>query len=177
VLDGEGVLVLRRAQRATAEAVVGEVRRLTTALSEARLVMLAATIVGLTGCSPLHPTVDLGPQMDCSLPVYLEHFRPPTLADDLVPDSLLDQPLRPRAITPLHYPPALRDAGIGGTVVIATVVGPNGDVAAAEVMSASHEGFADPAQQFTRGLRFAPPTSRGRPVWAFACRRITFEVR
>jgi hypothetical protein len=94
-----------------------------------------------------------------------------------------DGPLRPRVITALHYPPALRDAGIEGTAVVATIVDPNGDVAAAEVMSAGRpsgsgrvpRGSARPRRRrFRAGTSAVPAGDSTRPrgpSWVYRSRR------
>lgn len=56
------------------------------------------------------------------------------------------------------YPDVLRDAGIGGRVVVQFVVDTNGrvDMSTVKVMSASHDGFVDVTRQALREFRFRP---------------------
>jgi len=138
---------------------------------------VAALVAGVGACGPLHPATNPIPPTACTREAYLERFTSPVTADKLVADSLLDAPLERVSFVPLHYSPALRDAGIAGSVIVASVIDPTGAVLAAEVMAATHQGFVDPAVQFARASRFAPPTVRGQPTWAFTCTPISFEIR
>lgn len=144
--------------------------------ARSRFGAVATLVVGMGACSPLHPPADPVPASACTREAYLERFTPPVAADRLVADSLLDAPLQRASFPMLHYPPALRDAGITGSVVVGSVVDPAGAVLAAEVMAATHQGFVDPALQVARASRFAPPTVRGQPAWVFTCTPISFEI-
>jgi len=138
---------------------------------------VAALIAGVGACGAAHPATNPIPQTACTRDAYLERFTPPVTADKLVADSLLDTLLQRVSFPRLHYPPDLRDSGITGSVVVASVIDPTGAVRAAEVMAATHPGFVDPALQVARASRFAPPTVRGQPTWAFMCNPFAFEIR
>jgi TonB family protein len=142
-----------------------------------RVGRIAALVAGVGACGPLHPPTQPVSRTACTREAYLERFTSPVPADRLVADSLLDAPLQRVAFAPLHYPPELRDAGITGSVVVASVIDPTGAVLTAEVMAATHQGFVDPAVQFARASRFAPPTVGGQPTWVFTCTPISFEIQ
>jgi len=142
-----------------------------------RIGAVAVLATGVGACGSLYPAATPIPQAACTREAYLERFTPPVAADKLVADSLLDAPLQRVSFPPLHYSPALRDAGITGSVVVASVIDPTGAVLAAEAMAATHQGFVDPAVQVARASRFAPPTVRGQPTWVFTCTPFSFEIR
>jgi TonB family protein len=140
---------------------------------------VTALIAGVGACGAAQPATNLTrpiPQTACTREAYLERFAPPVTADKLVADSLLDTPLQRVSFPRLNYPPDLRDAGITGTVVVASVIDPTGAVRAAEAMAATHPGLVDPALQVARASRFAPPTVRGQPTWVFMCNPFAFEI-
>ncbi len=76
----------------------------------------------------------------------------------------------------LHYPKQLRDARIEGSVIVAMVIGPDGSVADAQPMAASHPDFVPPALQVVRGSHYTPPMLGGKPVWTFVCQPVTFSI-
>jgi len=67
------------------------------------------------------------------------------------------------------YPPLLRDAGQGGTVVLRFRVVADGtvDTATVQAISATHRGFAEAARRVALGMRFHPARLNGVavPVW------------
>jgi TonB family protein len=142
-----------------------------------RFAVVAALLAGAGASGPAHPATNPISQTACTREAYLERFTPPVTADKLVADSLLDTPLQRVSHPPLHYPTDLRDSGITGRVVVASVIDPTGAVRAAEVMAATHPGFGEPALQVARASRFAPPTVHGQPTWVFMCNPFAFEIR
>jgi TonB family protein len=62
------------------------------------------------------------------------------------------------------YPPHLRDAGVGGTVQVAFVVGPDGTPGDVRVISTPDSSFSAPSVQAVSLLRFTPAQVRGRAV-------------
>ena len=76
------------------------------------------------------------------------------------------------------YPPLLRDAGTGGTVVLRFRVLEDGrmDAGSATVLRSTHEAFAR-AVRWIPVLHFRPARVRGRPVRAWVELPITYEMR
>ena len=64
------------------------------------------------------------------------------------------------------YPPALKDARIGGVVVFRFVVEPDGtvDPQSVKLVSASHRGFVEVTEQVIRAFRFRPGQYQERDV-------------
>jgi TonB family protein len=62
------------------------------------------------------------------------------------------------------YPPHLRQAGVGGTVQVSFVVGPDGAPGDVRVVSTSDTSFNAPSVQAVSLLRFTPAQVQGRPV-------------
>lgn len=76
------------------------------------------------------------------------------------------------------YPPPLRDAGIGGTVVMWLFVSTEGDVARTLVKEPSpYEAFNAAALKVADRMEFVPAANRGNPVAVWVAQRIRFEVR
>lgn len=67
-----------------------------------------------------------------------------------------------------EYPPALRAAGTGGTVVVRFAVGTDGVPAMAHVISFTDAAFIEPTLRAIRHLRFDPARLNGNPVRAWA---------
>lgn len=62
------------------------------------------------------------------------------------------------------YPAHLRDAGVGGTVQVGFVVGPDGEPTEVRVLSSPDTSFDAPSVQAVSLLRFTPAQVQGRPV-------------
>lgn len=64
------------------------------------------------------------------------------------------------------YPPAMKNQGIGGTVQIQVVVGPDGSVdpASVKVLSATAPQLGSAAKSVAAQLKFEPGAIDGRPV-------------
>jgi TonB family protein len=69
-----------------------------------------------------------------------------------------------RAALEAGYPPALRDAGRQGTVVVSLVVGPDGASRDMRVLSTTDAAFDSATLAAVGVLRFAPATLEGRAV-------------
>ncbi|HEX5872929.1 MAG TPA: energy transducer TonB, partial [Longimicrobium sp.] len=74
------------------------------------------------------------------------------------------------------YPPHLREAGTGGMVQVAFVVGADGRVGDVRVLSASDSAFGAPSVQALSLLRFSPAQVGGRPVAVRVEQPITWRV-
>ncbi|WP_420129193.1 energy transducer TonB [Longimicrobium sp.] len=62
------------------------------------------------------------------------------------------------------YPPHLRDAGVGGTVQVSFVLGPDGQPGDVRVLTTPDSAFNAPTMQAVSLLRFTPAQVQGRPV-------------
>lgn len=84
----------------------------------------------------------------------------------------------PRLVTPKTpaYPSELRRAGITGDVRISYVVGADGLVYDAKVVSFSHEAFAAPALEAVRQWKFDPGAKGGRLVNTRLSQQIVFAL-
>lgn len=91
------------------------------------------------------------------------------LADPQLPykirDALkLDQPLFILAAPKVPYPKHLQDARIGGQVMVAFEVEPDGSVAHPRVIDSTHPDLGELALQTVAGYRFSPPMRQGQAV-------------
>ena len=77
-----------------------------------------------------------------------------------------------------NYPPLLRDAGVGGTVVLKFQVNEDGTVAAStiEVVSSENEQFSDVAKKAVERMRFRPAKVNDRAVKVLVTLPITFQA-
>lgn len=77
------------------------------------------------------------------------------------------------------YPDVLRDAGIGGRVIVQFVVDTNGrvDMSTVKILSASHDGFEDATRKAIREFRFKPARMGDRKVRMLTQLPIIWEVR
>jgi TonB family protein len=74
------------------------------------------------------------------------------------------------------YPPHLRDAGVGGTVQVSFVLGPDGQPGDVRVLSTPDSAFNAPTVQAVSLLRFTPAQVQGRPVAVRVEQPITWRV-
>jgi DNA-binding helix-hairpin-helix protein with protein kinase domain len=76
-----------------------------------------------------------------------------------------------------NYPPLLRDAGVGGTTLLAFVVGADGAVRpeTIEVVEFSNERLAEASRVVVERMRFDPALVRGRPARVRVQLPITFQ--
>ncbi|MCA9547001.1 MAG: energy transducer TonB [Myxococcales bacterium] len=100
-------------------------------------------------------------------------------ADKLVLDEhTVDEPPRPLLSPPPRYPPTARADGIQGRVVVALLVGADGQVEQVQVEQAEPPGVFDGAAvQAVRRWRFQPATYQGRAVRAWARQAVRFDLR
>lgn len=76
-----------------------------------------------------------------------------------------------------HYPPALRDAGVGGTVVLWVFVDAEGAVARTVVKEPSpYRAFDEASFDVAQQMRFRPALNRDRPIGVWVSQRIAFSV-
>jgi protein TonB len=93
--------------------------------------------------------------------------------------ELVDLDEKPRPLTPLRpaYPPQARMRKLEGLVVVEFVVGPDGTVREAQVMSSRPSTiFNESALQAVRRWRFSPGTKEGKPVAARVRQRVEFRL-
>lgn len=77
-----------------------------------------------------------------------------------------------------QYPPALRDAGVGGRVMLRVRVRQDGslDEESIRVVSATHTEFIYPARRVAAEMRFTPGRVDGRPVTTIIDIPVQFQV-
>jgi protein TonB len=75
------------------------------------------------------------------------------------------------------YPHSALVLHLGGTVVLKCIIGRNGEVRDAEVVTSSHPFFNDPAIAALRQWRFSPGVFRGKPVDTYFELTIRFQAR
>jgi TonB family protein len=86
-------------------------------------------------------------------------------------------PAEIRAAIEAAYPASLRDAGIGGTVVVDMVVRGDGTVREARVVRSDDPRLSEPARIVASRIRFAPIRDVGAPVTIHFQLPITFRSR
>jgi periplasmic protein TonB len=76
-----------------------------------------------------------------------------------------------------NYPPLLRDAGVGGTVVVSMVINEDGtpDVSTVEVVSTDHEQFSEVVRRVVERMRFRPAKVNNQAVKVRVQLPITFQ--
>lgn len=76
-----------------------------------------------------------------------------------------------------NYPPLLRDAGVGGTVMLSFRVNEDGrvDASTIQVVSSDNEQFSDAARKVVERMRFRPAKVNDRPVKVLVQIPITFQ--
>ena len=76
------------------------------------------------------------------------------------------------------YPPLLRDAGIGGTILVYFFIGGDGEVADVRInQSSGHDALDDAALRVADVYRFTPALNRDERVPVWVSFPITFQVR
>ena len=76
------------------------------------------------------------------------------------------------------YPPLLRDAGIGGTILVYFFIGVDGEVEDVRInRSSGHDALDDAALRVAGVYRFTPALNRDEPVPVWVSFPITFQVR
>lgn len=88
----------------------------------------------------------------------------------------LEKPPELLAAVPPDYPPALRQAGVEGTVSVLLVLDENGQVEDVRVERSSRSEFEAPALAAVRKWRFRPGMKDGQPVRTFVRQRIRFSL-
>ena len=76
-----------------------------------------------------------------------------------------------------NYPPLLRDAGVGGRVMLRYRITRAGDVDAGsvEVLESTHDDFTVAALRVAKRMRFRPGRYNGSPVPVWVSQPITFQ--
>jgi len=121
-----------------------------------------------------HPVGVLGPPPDRSAS---EAARQPSFQPWDVPPKLLNE----REVVSrlrLEYPPLLRDAGVGGTVMVGFRIDETGRVVETRIDRPSgHESLDRAALRVADVMRFAPAQNRDRRITVWISIPVTFEVR
>ncbi|MDQ3388205.1 MAG: M56 family metallopeptidase [Gemmatimonadota bacterium] len=127
------------------------------------LLVLGAPVIAFAISPPEAPRLDRGllGALGARMPV------PRLSIDEVASDTMLPQLLNraevQRALQ-ASYPSLLRDAGITGTVRLQVYTDARGQVRETRVIRASHQGFAEAAQEALSTARFAPTLSNGKAV-------------
>ena len=112
---------------------------------------------------PANKAVGLGER-----PVFTPYTIAPSVRD----------PDRAARIVESHYPSMLREAGIGGTVVLWAFIDTNGIVKNTEVnRSSGYKTLDEAAQQAVMKFRFNPAVNRDEKVPVWVALPITFRMR
>lgn len=118
----------------------------------------------------------------------VEHLPPPPGGEleaardfEFVPVAVKPQlrdPVRALRIVSQHYPPLLKDAGVGGSVVVAAFIDTAGRVQDVRVLTSCGVQSLDyAALQAVSLFEFTPALNRDRKVAVWIKQPITFEVR
>jgi protein TonB len=75
----------------------------------------------------------------------------------------ISPPVLVHRVTPA-YPLALRQEGIGGTVLIRFIVDATGNVMEPEILDATHPAFGQSVLEAVKSWKFQPATLDGEPV-------------
>lgn len=114
-----------------------------------------------TGAAPEPPSAAEGPS-----------FTPFTQAPELL------DPARVAQLLEEHYPPLLREAGIGGEVLVWFLIDSQGDIEDARVDESSGSAELDEAAlRVARAMRFSPARHEGQPVPVWVAMPIVFQTR
>lgn len=77
-----------------------------------------------------------------------------------------------------QYPRSLRDAGIGGRVVLWLFVDENGDVQQTQVQQSSgYDGLDQAGERVAQQMEFEPAINRDQPIAVWIAQPITFSVQ
>ena len=80
-----------------------------------------------------------------------------------------------KIVTPM-YPPSARDQGVSGPVVISAVIGKDGTVLHAQVMSDAPAELREAALSAVQGWRYTPVLLNGEPVEALTTITLNFQL-
>lgn len=104
-----------------------------------------------------------------------EEDRPTFIPRDV--DPRLQNPGEVQEMLERHYPPPLRDAGIGGRVVLWVYVDEEGRVTRTQVQASSgYRAFDRAAVKVARQMEFRPAINRDRPIAVWVAQPVRFEV-
>lgn len=119
-----------------------------------------------------NPTENLPPPPEAGQP----SDRPSWIPRDVDPRATNDQEIQ--QLLQRYYPSSLRDAGIGGQVMLWLFVDENGEVTDARVQQGSdYEAFNDAALKVAKQMEFEPAQNRDKPIGVWVSRQITFTVQ
>jgi protein TonB len=95
---------------------------------------------------------------------------PILVTGDMTPPHLI------RKVSP-DYPNVARRAGMGGTVVLRAVIGPDGAVEEVTVVRATSRLFVEAATEAVRQWRYTPALQSGKPVRVWFEAVVEFKIR
>lgn len=101
-------------------------------------------------------------------PVFIPRDIEPRLANK---DEFLDLLMK-------SYPEPLKDAGIGGRVILWLFVDVEGEVQRSLVkQSSGYDALDETAETISRFMRFEPALNRDKPIGVWVAQSVTFEVK
>ena len=146
------------------------------------LLITLGVVVGVQACgveNPMGPDT-LAPE---ETPAHVEQdlqeaiSKEPTFTPFTVAPSILNRQEVVEAMEG-QYPPLLREAGVGGTVRVYFLIGPDGVVQAARVdESSGHAALDDAAIRVARVFQFSPALNGDKEVAVWVSFPITFQTR
>ena len=130
-------------------------------------ITIAPTTFEANPVEQLPPPPKAGASRASDRPVFIPHDVEPRLENRAEFQKLLQR----------FYPPALREAGIGGTVTVWVYVSTSGEVERAVVKEGSgYEVLDAAALKVARRMLFEPALNRSEPIGVWAAQRIRFRV-
>lgn len=102
--------------------------------------------------------------------------RPSYIARDV--DPRLENSAEIQELLMRLYPPMLKDAGIGGQVILWLFVDENGEVQNTQLRKSSgYDAFDKAAVRVAKNMEFQPAINRDRPIGVWIAQPITFQVQ
>ncbi len=109
--------------------------------------------------------------------VFVQPDPPHGAAKKWEEDTGISQPVAVTKVNP-HYPEAARKAGVSGVVVVETIIGVDGAVLDARILSSPDPGLGDAAVEAVRQWRFEPARiGDGTPLEVSFIMTIKFALR
>ncbi len=100
-------------------------------------------------------------------------------ADGLIPPSkthVIEKPRKTRSVPP-RYPPAAKNEGREGLIILETTIGTRGCIRSAEVLWGEHRDLAGEALRSVVQWRYTPTLLKGRPVPVIMTVTVNFDLR
>jgi TonB family protein len=142
-----------------------------------RFLLPAAAVLAMAGATPLAAQKP-SPARKAAAPSASAPAAAPSPCTGDCPPRILNEAEIEREVT-RQYPPLLRDAGVGGTVVVQLTVDSTGTVVpgSLRVVRQEHPEFDAPALRVLAGMRFSPARLNGEAVPVTIEIPLTFSAR